>query len=97
LSTLCFLNQINVYPIEILNPNREPLTPENLKEISGLNLKDEQAEEVIWALTQYAQIVCNFTIKQEQSVKCKNEPEPGSQPGTSGLYFHPSGPCGLPP
>jgi len=30
----------------LINPKREPLTPEKLRELSGLNLSDEQAEEV---------------------------------------------------
>lgn len=51
---------------ELLNPKREPLTPEKLRELSGLNLSDEQAKEVIWPLTKYAQIIHDFTIKQEQ-------------------------------
>lgn len=36
----------------LLNPKREPLTTEKLRELSGLNLSDEQAEEVIWSLTE---------------------------------------------
>jgi hypothetical protein len=51
----------------LLNPKREPLTPEKLKELSGLDLSDEQAKEVIWSLTKYAQMIHNFTIQQEQS------------------------------
>ena len=42
----------NEKKIKIINPNREPLTPEKLRELSGLKLSDEQAEEVIWSLTQ---------------------------------------------
>jgi len=57
------------------NPNREPLTPEKLRELSGLNLSDEQAEEVIWSLTQYARIVYDFTLRQEQSAECENKSE----------------------
>jgi hypothetical protein len=37
--------------IQLINPKREPLTPEKLREFSGLNLSDEQAEEIIWYLT----------------------------------------------
>jgi hypothetical protein len=57
------------------NPNHEPLTPEKLRELSGLNLSDEQAEEVIWSLTQYARIIYDFTLQQEQSAECKNYSE----------------------
>ena len=55
--------------IKLINPQRKPLTPEKLRELSGLNLSDEQAEEVIWSLTQYARIVYDFTVQQEQSAK----------------------------
>jgi len=48
--------------IELINPKREPLTAEKLRELSGLNLSDEQAEEVIWSLTKYAQIIYDFTV-----------------------------------
>ena len=37
--------------IELINPKREPLTPEKPRELSGLNLSDEQAEEVISSLS----------------------------------------------
>ena len=52
---------------ELLNPKRGPLTPEKLRELSGLNLSDEQAKEVIWSLTKYAWIIFDFTIQQEES------------------------------
>jgi hypothetical protein len=51
-----------------------PLTPEKLRELSGLDLSDEQAEEVIWSLTQYARIVYDFTVQQEQLVNTKAGP-----------------------
>ena len=60
---------------ELINPKREPLTPEKLSELSGLNLSDEQAEEVIWSLTKYARIIYDFTVQQEQSTVCKNKSE----------------------
>jgi hypothetical protein len=59
----------------LLNPKREPLTPEKLRELSGLNLSDQQAEEVIWSLTKYARIIHDFTIQQEQSAECKKQSE----------------------
>ena len=51
---------------ELLNPKREPLTPEKLRELSGLNLSDEQAKEVIWSLTKYAKIIFDSTVQQER-------------------------------
>ena len=59
----------------LINPKREPLTPEKLRELSGLNLSDKQAEEVIWSLTKYAQIIYDFTVRQEQTDKCQSESE----------------------
>jgi hypothetical protein len=61
--------------IKLINPKRDPLTPEKLRELSGLNLSDEQAEEVIWSLTQYARIVYDFTLQQEESAECENKSE----------------------
>ena len=62
--------------IELINPKRLPLTPEKLKELSGLNLSDEQAEEIIWSLTRYARIIYDFSIQQQKSAKSeKNKSE----------------------
>ena len=57
------------------NPKRKPLTPEKLRDLSGLNLSDEQAKEVIWSLTKYARIVYDFSVQQEQTNNCQNESE----------------------
>ncbi|HVU54625.1 MAG TPA: hypothetical protein VHD83_06195 [Puia sp.] len=54
---------------ELINPKREPITPEKLRKLSGLNLSDEEAEEVIGSLTRFAWIVIDFTIQQEQAAK----------------------------
>jgi hypothetical protein len=62
----------------LLNPKGEPLTSEKLRELSGLNLSDEQAEEVIWSSTRFARIIYDFTIQQEQANKGQNESEPRS-------------------
>ena len=37
----------NEKKIKLINPKREPLTPEKLRELSGLNLSNEHAEEAI--------------------------------------------------
>ena len=52
---------------ESINPEREPLTPEKLRELSGLNLSDEQAEEVIGSLTRFARILYDSIARQEKS------------------------------
>ena len=56
---------------ELINPKREPLTPEKIRELSGLDLSNEQAEEVIWSLTRFAQILYDFTDQQEQPADTK--------------------------
>ena len=63
----------NEKKIKLSNFKREPLTPEKLRELSGLNLSDEQAEKVIESLTRYARIIFDFTVQQEQSAECKNK------------------------
>jgi hypothetical protein len=57
--------------IELINPKCEPLSPEKLRELSGLNLSDEQAEEVIWSLTRFARFIYDLTAQQEQSANTK--------------------------
>jgi len=49
--------------------------PEKLRELSGLNLSDKQAEEIIWSLTKYVKILYDFTVQQEQSAEYKNRSE----------------------
>lgn len=44
--------------IKLLNPGRKPLTPDKLRELSGLaNLSDEEATQIIFSLTAFAQIL----------------------------------------
>ncbi len=59
--------------IQLINPKREALTPEKLRELSGLNLSDAQAEEVIWSLTQFARILHDSIVQLEQSTECENK------------------------
>lgn len=57
----------------LINPKRERLMPEKLRERSGLKLSDEQAKEVIGSITRYAKILFDFTVRQEQTARCKNK------------------------
>jgi hypothetical protein len=62
---------------ELINPKHGPLTPEKLRELPGLNLSDEQAEEVIWSLTRYARLstILAFNKIGKQNAKTnQNEP-----------------------
>lgn len=56
-----------------INPKHEPLTREKLRELAGMNLSDEQAEEVISSLTRFARIIYDFTVQQKQSANAKPE------------------------
>jgi hypothetical protein len=56
-----------------INPKREPLTPEKLRELSGLNLSDEQAEETIRSLEQFARILYGVISRKEQADQNENE------------------------
>jgi len=64
--------------IKLINPKREPLTPEKLRELSGLNLSDEQAEELISSLARFARIIWDKTVQQEQSAEQKEASNPDS-------------------
>ena len=69
----------NKKKIGLINPKREPLTPEKLRDLSGLNLSDEQAEEVIWPLTRFARIIYDFTVqlgRKELKEKIQKEHSP---------------------
>jgi len=61
--------------IKLINPKRLPLTSEKLRELSGLNLSGEQAEEVISALIRFTRVVFDFTVQQEQSTEHKDKTE----------------------
>ena len=50
----------------LINPKRESLNPEKLRELSGLNLTDEQAEETIRSLEQFARILYDAVGRKEQ-------------------------------
>ena len=44
--------------VKMLNPGRKPLTPDKLRELSGLtNLSDHEATQIIFSLTAFAQIL----------------------------------------
>lgn len=61
---------------ELINPKGEPLTPEKLRELSGLNLPDEQADEVIESLTRFARILFDSIIQEKHPADYTNDTEP---------------------
>ena len=54
--------------IELINPKRKPLTVEKLRELPGLNLSDEQAEEAVESIRKLVRILY-------ASVKKNNQPK----------------------
>jgi hypothetical protein len=50
-----------------------PLTPEKLRELSSLNLSDEQAEETIRLLEQIARILYGAISRKEQAGQNENK------------------------
>ncbi|WP_212005732.1 hypothetical protein [Chitinophaga sp. HK235] len=56
---------INIDEMKRLNPNNEPLTPEKLRELSGLDLSDEEAKEIIGSIRRFARVLCGFAVQQQ--------------------------------
>lgn len=56
-----------------LNPKHEPLTPEKLKELSGLDLSGNEAEEVIWSIRKFARVLFEFATQQQQLANNENK------------------------
>lgn len=53
----------------LLNPGRTPLTPEKLRELSGLHdLTDEEAVKIIESIQQFAKVLYRF-----MTTKCSEE------------------------
>lgn len=59
--------------IGLINPKRESLTPDKLRELSGLQLTDEEAEETIESLKKLAFIMYEATKQKEQETQKKIE------------------------
>lgn len=60
---------------KLLNPKHKPLTPQKLKELSGLNLSDEQAEKTIESLRQFARVLFKSINQQREKTKDGSIPE----------------------
>jgi hypothetical protein len=58
--------------IELINPKREPLTVEKLRELSGLNLSYEQAEETVESTRTFDRILY-ASVKKTQSAEDKKK------------------------
>ena len=52
-----------------LNPERKPLTPEKLRELSGLkDLSDEEANEIIFSIRTFCAILLELTKEKESAI-----------------------------
>jgi hypothetical protein len=71
--------------VKLLNPKHEPLTPQKLRELSGLNLSDKQAEETIESLRRYARVLFKYVNLQKQIIK-ENQPGDCIFRSITGIY-----------
>lgn len=62
---------------ELINPKRKPPTPEKLRELSGLNLSDGQAEETIRSLERFAGILYEVISRKEQADQNESDKKAG--------------------
>ena len=52
----------------VLNPERKPLTPEKLRELSGLDVTDEQAISIIESLAVFAKLLYMVIGKEDRGI-----------------------------
>ena len=62
--------------LELINHKREPLTVEKLRELSDWELTDEQAEEVVLSVKQFAHVLAKMVIHQNQLTENKDKSTP---------------------
>jgi len=68
------LRKIGIEKIETLNPKKESLTIDKLKELTGWNeLTDEQAQEIIFSIKSLVSIIIGYQTERDQ--KENNETE----------------------
>lgn len=65
---------IRIKSIESINPNKEALTLEKLKTFKGLeNLTDEEAQETLFCIQTFSNILYAFINQQKKIEKQNNE------------------------
>jgi len=57
---------------ELINPKHEPLTIEKLRELTGWELSDEEAEEAILSIRKFARILFDVAKQQKQLTENKD-------------------------
>ena len=58
--------------LKLLNPERQPLTVEKLRELSGLTLTDEDAERILFSIHLYAKLLYEYR-RQKQDICIDNQ------------------------
>jgi signal-transduction protein with cAMP-binding, CBS, and nucleotidyltransferase domain len=57
-----------------INPKKEPLTIQKLKELMNReDLSDEEAQEILFAIDAFANIIIEFQTERDQQQKENNE------------------------
>lgn len=51
-----------------VNPKRKPLTPEKLRELSGLTLTDEKVQEIIFSIHTFCAILLELAKEKDASI-----------------------------
>lgn len=68
------IRKIGIENIEMLNPKKESLTIDKLKELTGWNdLTDEQSQEIIFSIKSLVSIIIGYQTERDQ--KENNETE----------------------
>ena len=68
------IRKIGIEKIETLNPKKESLTIDKLKELTGWNeLTDEEAQEIIFSIKSLVSIIIGYQTERDQ--KENNETE----------------------
>lgn len=56
-----------------LNRNTQPLTPDKLRELSGMNVSDEEAEEIIHSIRLFCKVLYQFTVATQNNESIKED------------------------
>ena len=54
-----------------INPKKEPLTIEKLREMTGQNYSDEEAQEIVANIKALSSILIEFMLEEEGKTKSK--------------------------
>lgn len=49
-----------------INPKRQPLTPDKLRELSGLDVTDEKANEIIHSIRLFCKVLYSLAVSRNK-------------------------------